>query len=57
MKREKRNEYLERMRDSAINGDYECAHSDADDILCEMLIELGYQDIIDLYNQVGKWYA
>lgn len=39
------------------NDDYEEAHSRADDILCELLRDFGYNDLIDAYDQVGKWYA
>ena len=38
-------------------GDTECNHINADDILCDMLIELGYKDIVDEYNKIFKWYA
>ncbi len=38
------------------NGDTECAHSNADDYLCELLNELGFQDVIEEYNKIAKWY-
>ena len=37
--------------------DTEIAHGVADDILCEFLKSLGYEDIVSEYNLVGKWYA
>lgn len=37
--------------------DVECAHSDADDILCNLLIDLGYKEIVEAYSLVPKWYA
>ena len=42
-----------------IQGDWdtEIAHSDADDVLCEMLKALGYSDVVDEYEKVNKWYA
>ena len=53
--------YLESIRDRLIkavnNTDTEVAHIDADDCLCDLLIELGYSDIVDLWVQVMKWYA
>ena len=52
-----REEYITRMRECAENGDIEAAHSDADDILCEVLKDLGYEDLITLYHDVRKWYA
>ena len=39
------------------NVDTEIAHCDADDILCKLLISLGYSDVVELYNKVDKWYA
>ena len=50
-------QYMERMKDVGNNGDLEVAHIDADGILCELLIELGYGELIELYNEVDKWYA
>jgi hypothetical protein len=32
-------------------------HIDADDILCELLSYLGYDDVVNLYQQVDKWFA
>jgi len=37
--------------------DAEAAHPEADDVLCELLISLGYDDVVDEYNKVSKWYA
>lgn len=37
--------------------DEEVAHSHADDILTDILIELGYTDIVEAYNLIKKWYA
>ena len=39
------------------NSDFECAHSNADDALCELLNGLGFTEIVDIYKKVGKWYA
>ena len=49
--------YMKRMKEAGNNGDIEVAHIDADGILCELLIELGYGKIIELYNEIDKWYA
>lgn len=33
------------------------AHEEADKILCDFLISLGHQDVVDAYNAVEpKWY-
>jgi len=39
------------------SDDTEVAHCEADDLLCELLISLGYQDVVDEYYKVPKWYA
>lgn len=39
------------------NGDTEGNHRQADYILSEFLGYLGYQDIVDSYNVIDKWYA
>lgn len=38
-------------------GDSEYAHSRADELLCELLEDLGYGKIVELYSDVEKWYA
>ena len=37
--------------------DTERAHYNADKILCELLNSLGYQDVVEVYNNIYKWYA
>ena len=37
--------------------DPEEGHENADNILCELLSELGYDDVVNLYMQVDKWYS
>jgi predicted RNA-binding Zn-ribbon protein involved in translation (DUF1610 family) len=49
--------YQERMETEIDNDDMEDAHCKADDILCELLRELGYGKLIDTYEKVPKWYA
>lgn len=39
------------------NIDIEENHRYADRLLCEMLVELGYSDFVDDYEQIRKWYA
>ncbi|MDA1029707.1 MAG: hypothetical protein O3B41_11745 [Bacteroidetes bacterium] len=31
-------------------------HQEADSILCEFLIKLGYGNVVDEYEKVEKWY-
>lgn len=39
------------------NEDAEFAHGAADKILCNILNELGYVDIVESFNKVKKWYS
>lgn len=39
------------------NSDTEAAHCNADDVLCALLAELGYDDVVEEYRKVSKWYA
>jgi hypothetical protein len=49
--------YLEEMNTLHDNNDTELAHGTADKILCDMLSELGYVDIVESFNKVDKWYS
>lgn len=57
MKDEVYKNLLRRMQELENSGDIESAHGLADDILCDLLTQLGYTDIIDAYDRVEKWYA
>lgn len=37
--------------------DTEIAHIDADDILCQFLESLGYEDVVSEYQKIDKWFA
>ncbi len=50
-------EAVEKMKECVNSGDTEVAHLDADDILCDVLTQLGYKELVDLYEKVNKWYA
>lgn len=49
--------YMERLKEIQKNTDIEIAHSDADDVLCDLLTELGYGDIVNEYKKIERWYA
>lgn len=53
----KRQEYINRLKQIQRNNDYEIAHGDADEVLLEILEDLGYSDIIEEYNKVEKYYS
>ena len=49
--------YITQLRELQESDDTESAHVQADRILCDILLQLGYTDIIEEYHQIGKWYA
>lgn len=56
------NKYVEALKENLLNNahDREAIHSEADEILIQALIELGFGEIADAYIQceeVGFWYA
>jgi hypothetical protein len=55
--KQKKIKIIERLRKLQKDDDTEDAHKEADKILCEMLIKLGFEDVVKEYNEVGKWYA
>jgi len=52
-----RKEALLALQQEQENFDPEIAHEKADQILCNLLVELGYGDIVIEYAKVQKWYA
>ena len=49
--------YLAQLETCIGNKDIEMAHGDADDVLCALLRDLGYEEIVVLWEKVEKWYA
>lgn len=39
------------------DGDPEAAHSEADRVLCLLLSEIGYDDVVAEWDKITKWYA
>lgn len=50
-------EAIKALRIHANNPDQEEAHYAADDVLCMLLIELGYADVVAEWHKIEKWYA
>lgn len=46
-----------RLLECQANDDTEDAHFEADEILCNLLEELGYGDVVAEYRKVDKWFA
>lgn len=38
-------------------GDYEASHPKADQVLCDLLTELGYGEVAAAFEKVGRWYS
>lgn len=51
------NMYAERIQNSCHTGDDERDHVEADEIVCNLLTELGFHKVVEAYEDVGKWYA
>jgi hypothetical protein len=48
---------IARLKKEQTNWDTENAHCEADDLLCELLNEIGLQEVVEEYIKIGKWYA
>jgi precorrin isomerase len=48
---------IARLKAEQDNGDKEAAHGNADAVLVDLLSALGYDDVVDEWAKVGKWYA
>lgn len=49
--------YVTIFNEQCYTGDLEVDHAKADEILCQLLTELGFGEIVDKYEDVEKWYA
>lgn len=49
--------YIKRLEQAQECADIESAHEDADNVLCDLLKDLGYDKVVEEYNKVEKWYA
>lgn len=54
MTREEAIKHLKQFQDC---GDTEIAHTEVDSIICDLLIDLGYLDVVEEWVKVPKWYA
>jgi hypothetical protein len=50
-------EQNDKLRELANNDDIEIAHAEADLILCNILIEYGHEETVNLWKNIDKWYA
>ena len=49
--------YLNVFKEKCLSGDIEINHSEADDILCDLLEELGYTELVTEFKKLKKYYA
>lgn len=50
-------EFAKKMKEIKMECDIEDAHAEMDDLMCDVLIQLGYKDGVDVFNSTDKWYA
>jgi hypothetical protein len=55
MDRETALQLLERFNRDDCDEEY--SHIRADEILCELLTSLGYEDVVEAFKKIKKWYA
>jgi hypothetical protein len=48
---------LKKLEECQKNSDTECAHSWADEVLCQFLRAQGHDDLVEVWEKVNKWYA
>jgi len=48
---------LEQMRALEDSRDLEGSHIEADDILCDLLDQLGFNEVVEAFKKLPKWYA
>jgi hypothetical protein len=48
---------LEQLNEQCFTWDTEMCHRIADDILCDVLKDLGYDELVARYKKVNKWYV
>jgi hypothetical protein len=46
-----------RLKELQHQGDPEATHSDADEVLCQLLRALGHEAVVEEWDKVPKWYA
>lgn len=49
--------FANEMRRINRNNDTEMAHILADELMCKLLRELGYDEGVDIFEQMDKWYS
>lgn len=50
-------EFEAKMKEILKGKDSEREHEDADNLMCEVLTSLGYEDGVTIFKNATKWYA
>jgi len=50
-------EAIEKLKEVQECDDKEIAHCDADNILCDLLLTLGYDEVVVEYTKIDKWFS
>ena len=52
-------EFAKKMQEIAeeCGGDCEASHSTMDDLMCQVLRELGYDEGVEIFEDTEKWYC
>jgi hypothetical protein len=56
-KQERVKQYTEEMQNLQNSSDLESTHCIADDLLCDLLREIGYGEVVNAFENLEKWYA
>ena len=49
--------YIKQLKEDCFKRDIRQNHVNADNILCELLVELGYQKVVKVFNETERRYA
>ena len=52
-----REEFKNKMQAIADKRDAEEGHIEADDLMCELLRDLGYDEGVEIFEIMNRWYA
>jgi hypothetical protein len=50
-------EYCEQLNELKFSNDTSDAHVEADNLLCKLLNKLGFDEVVDAFHEIDKWYA
>lgn len=52
-----REQAITELNELAKSGNTEGVHVAADIVLCQLLTALGYNDVVEAYDKIEKWYS